>query len=116
MRPANLKRQGGWLFALGVLVASYGVAASADATGPVPGVESLTALTVEGLSSEPGDDDPRILYILPWQPPSIPRRPHSHVDNERQDLVAPIDPLVLERHRNFRKTLNPDLDSPFTLN
>lgn len=120
MRAGNLKTMQMWLLVMGGLIASHGFAASGDDTGAGSGTHSgadpVTALTVAGLSSEPGDDDPRILYILPWQPPSIPRRPRSQVVHERPDLLEPIDPLVFERHRNFRETLNPELDSSFTLN
>lgn len=104
-----------WLLAACGLLASHAMAEPAQDEGSGAGAD-LTALTVEGVSSEPGDDDPRILYILPWQPPSIPRRPNTNLSGERPELLAPIDPLVFERHRRFRENLNPDLGSTITLN
>ena len=36
--------------------------------------DDTVRLSVEGLSASLGEDEPRVLYILPWQAPSLPRR------------------------------------------
>lgn len=75
----------------------------------------VKALTVEGIAPLSGDDDPRVLYILPWQPPSMPRRPRAELEDQAPDLLEPVDPGVLEYHRRFRETLNPYQDSSLSL-
>ncbi|AHI32119.1 hypothetical protein AU15_15155 [Marinobacter salarius] len=70
---------------------------------------------VEGINRHTGDDDPGVLYILPWQPPTLPRRSRAELDAGSEELLEPKDPLTLERHRTFRKTLNPLLDSTLSL-
>lgn len=69
-------------------------------------------LHVEGISASIGEDDPRVLYILPWQTPSLPRRPRADLDGEAPQLIQPFNPIVLERHRAFRQTLNPLVLNP----
>ena len=59
-----------------------------------------------------GEDEPRVLYILPWQAPSLPKRPRADLNDEAPELVRPVDPVVLERHRLFRENLNPLILSP----
>ena len=69
-------------------------------------------LSVEGLSASLGEDEPRVLYILPWQAPSLPRRPRADLNDEAPELVRPADPVAMERHRLFRENLNPLILSP----
>ncbi|MFO8140831.1 MAG: hypothetical protein R6T87_02865 [Marinobacter sp.] len=66
-----------------------------------------SVLQVAGLSASVGDDDPRVLYILPWQNPSLPRRPRAELNNRAPNLLQPASPRVLENHRQFRDSLNP---------
>ncbi|MEP1216083.1 MAG: hypothetical protein ABJM11_21190 [Marinobacter sp.] len=73
------------------------------------------ALTVDGITRHTGDDDPAVLYILPWQPPTLPRRTRAELEAGNDELLEPKDPLTLERHRRFRETLNPSLDSTLSL-
>ncbi|WP_404362318.1 hypothetical protein [Marinobacter sp.] len=68
-------------------------------------------LQVAGIARQSNDEDPRVLTILPWQPPSLPVRPRTELRSEAPGLLVPVDPLTLERHRHFRQTLDPDLDS-----
>lgn len=72
----------------------------------------VTSLSVEGISASIGEDNPRVLYILPWQAPSLPRRPRADLDSDAPQLIQPLNPLVLERHRTFRQTLNPLVLNP----
>lgn len=81
------------------------------ATGPAETV----ALGVEGITRHTGDDDPGVLYILPWQPPTLPRRSRAELEAGSEELLEPKDPMTLERHRKFRETLNPLLDSTLSL-
>jgi len=74
--------------------------------------EEANRLAVEGISASLGEDEPRVLYILPWQAPSLPKRPRADLNDEAPELVRPVDPVVLERHRLFRENLNPLILSP----
>lgn len=85
------------------------VAAADQATGV-----STSRLSVEGISASLGEDEPRVLYILPWQAPSLSKRPRAELDDQAPELLAPVDPLALERHRVFRDNLNPLILSPFS--
>lgn len=75
-----------------------------------PAVETV-ALSVEGISSNSGEDNPGILYILPWQPPTLPRRARGALETNAPELLEPMDPVVFERHQNFQQSLNPVQDS-----
>lgn len=90
------------------------LAADAGTDAPVTDTETV-ALTVEGITRHTGDDDPGVLYILPWQPPTLPRRTRAELEAGSDELFEPKDPLTLERHRKFRETLNPSLDSALSL-
>jgi len=62
-------------------------------------------LSIEGISASEGEDEPRVLTILPWRAPTLPRRPRAELDSTASELVQSVDPLVLERHREFRQSL-----------
>ena len=79
---------------------------SAEGTSTV-GHSQQNVLQVQGLSAGTGEDDPRILYILPWQTPSLPRRPRTELNQQALELLRPVPQPVLENHRQFRETLNP---------
>lgn len=87
------------------LVSVSGYAAGASGSQAV-------RLEVEGISASAGEDDPRVLFILPWRAPSLPRRPRADLDDSVPRLVQPVNPEALERHRVFRETLNPLILSP----
>lgn len=78
----------------------------------ISGQDDQRRLRVEGISASLGEDEPRVLYILPWQPPSLPTRPRAKLDDKEPELIRPVDPVALERHRLFRETLNPLILSP----
>lgn len=99
-----------WLFfAWVVLALLMPVAAGAGQESGEP----APRLGVEGISASLGEDEPRVLYILPWQAPSLSKRPRAELDDRAPELLAPVDPLALERHRVFRENLNPLILSPF---
>ncbi|WP_227539421.1 MULTISPECIES: hypothetical protein [Marinobacter] len=76
------------------------------------GQEDSVRLSVDGISASLGEDEPRVLYILPWQAPSLPKRPRAKLDDTAPELMRPADPVTLERHRLFRENLNPLILSP----
>lgn len=99
-----------------LVVATGLIALLATLPSPAFATESETvALSVEGITRHTGDDDPGVLYILPWQPPTLPRRTRAELEAGNEELLEPKDPLTLERHRKFRETLNPSLDSALSL-
>ena len=66
-----------------------------------------STFTVAGIQAHSGEDDPRILYILPWQLPTLPLRPGTTFNTELPALMAPAGSQTLENHRRFRQTLDP---------
>lgn len=88
-----------------ILSASFSASVTAEVR-PVSGQESA-ALEISGIAATTGEDEPRILFILPWQPPSLPRRPRAELEARAPELEEPLDPLAVERHRKFRSTLDP---------
>ncbi|WP_100640527.1 hypothetical protein [Marinobacter salexigens] len=69
------------------------------------GSNTLARLSIEGISANVGEDEPRVLTILPWRAPTLPRRPRAELESSAPELLEPLDPLVLERHRSFRQSL-----------
>ncbi|WP_286219851.1 hypothetical protein [Marinobacter apostichopi] len=110
---------GGWTATVRRLVCSlvavfFGLTAQASlasAPGQSNEVQGIS-LNVEGLSASMGEDNPRVLYILPWQAPTLPRRPREKLQDQFPALTQPVDPVIFEGHRLFRETLNPSLLSP----
>ncbi|EON92708.1 hypothetical protein MARLIPOL_08144 [Marinobacter lipolyticus SM19] len=95
----------------GLTIMAGGQAVAGDAAANRSGDSPPVELRVEGITAHSADDDPGVLYILPWQPPTLPRRPRARLDDSAPDLLEPQDPMALERHRIFRETLNPSPDS-----
>lgn len=92
-----------------VVVAGLIVLASASAPASA---EGPVRLSVDGISASLGEDEPRVLYILPWQVPSLPKHPRAKLDDTAPELMRPVAPVPLERHRLFRENLNPLILSP----
>lgn len=105
MSKAPLMAAAGLIATLAILITSQAFATESE----------TVALSVEGITRHTGDDDPGVLYILPWQPPTLPRRTRAELEAGNEELLEPKDPLTLERHRKFRETLNPSLDSTLSL-
>jgi len=95
----------------GLIIMAGGQALADAATDNLSGDSPPIELRVAGITAHSADDDPGVLYILPWQPPTLPRRPRPRLDDSAPDLLEPQDPMALERHRIFRETLNPSPDS-----
>lgn len=92
------------VFVIALLAVNTKAAGSKEASG--------ANLAVEGISASVGEDNPRVLYILPWQTPSLPRRPRANLDSNAPQLIQSVNPMALERHRAFRRTLNPLVLNP----
>jgi hypothetical protein len=104
-------------FALPALAMAQSKAATdADKTsaGEAPAMETV-ALSIDGISSTSGEDNPGILYILPWQPPTLPRRSRAALETNAAELLEPMDPVVFDRHQNFQQSMNPVVDSSNSL-
>ena len=54
----------------------------------VSGTAAVPALTIEGLAARPGEDNPRMLFILPWQAPTLPRHPEASLPEQAPELEA----------------------------
>ncbi|MBZ2167897.1 hypothetical protein K8I84_03900 [Marinobacter sp. F4216] len=86
-----------------LLLCPVSVVAAAGSESEAPEL----GLIVEGISTSVGEDNPRVLYILPWQPPTLPRRERQELNSSAPSLTQPVDAEVLERQRVFRESLNP---------
>lgn len=97
-----------YLFGVFVLL-TPAVCIASDAEGELRSDAALRSkplrLSIEGISASVGEDEPRVLTILPWRAPTLPRRPRAELENSAPDLVQPLDPLALGRHREFRRSL-----------
>lgn len=101
-------------FALAVMVFAIATETAASETDKEPATETV-ALNIEGISSTSGEDNPGILYVLPWQPPALPRRTREGLSINAAEFLEPVNPGVFERHQNFQQSLNPVLDSDNSL-
>lgn len=95
----------GGLATTAILLIAFGANALAG-ENKTPGKERAL-LEIAGISATTGEDEPRILFILPWQPPTLPRRPRAELEDRAPELEQPLDPMAVERHRKFRNTLDP---------
>ncbi|MEQ5833956.1 hypothetical protein [Marinobacter sp. NFXS9] len=93
-----------WVAAIGTGVPVWAGAASEKASSPS---KDPVALTVKGISVQADDDYPRVLNILPWQPPTVSRRNREPLRLAPDGLLDPVDPYALKRHSEFRRTLDP---------
>ncbi|QSP96551.1 hypothetical protein LPB19_10930 [Marinobacter salinisoli] len=96
--------RGAWLAIPAVFLLSPAAMAAPDGAAPRT---AEFGLTVEGISTSVGEDNPRVLYILPWQPPTLPRRQRQELESAAPALIQPVDAEALERQRAFRESLNP---------
>lgn len=94
-------------FAVTVCTAAFAAGSETPEQRPVVATPPGPALAIAGIQASSGEDDPRILYIMPWQHPTLPRRPRTSLNTELPALMAPADSRTLENHRHFRETLNP---------
>ncbi|MFE8069703.1 hypothetical protein QQM79_01470 [Marinobacteraceae bacterium S3BR75-40.1] len=77
-------------------------------TGTSSVEEDRRSLTdVEGISVRASDEQPKVLNIVPWKPPTIQRRakPELRTDSV-EPVIKPIDPEAFQTHRRFRQSLD----------
>lgn len=92
----------GLALALALLCQAAGVVADDQLEDVRPGLTE-----VEGTRIHASEEEPRVLNIVPWQPPTLSRR-------ERQELalpgaeavLQPLDVDAMRTHRHFRQTLD----------
>lgn len=62
---------------------------------------------VEGTSIHANEEEPRVLHIVPWQPPTLARRERTPPElSGVETLLRPIDVEAFRTHRRFRQTLD----------
>ncbi|WP_336366629.1 hypothetical protein [Marinobacter sp. C2H3] len=106
---ALIARRGLLMFlALGLPAAALAASKAGPDTGRVAAGKSTVALGIDGITASTGEDEPRLLVILPWQPPTLPGRARVELPEDAPMLERPLDPRVIEHHRRFRESLDPD--------
>ena len=83
-----------------ILVLSFstlGVAAELEAN------ETNTEL--EGMSVMGSNDQPQVLYIIPWQPPTYQKRAQHPPNTELSGILKPLEPSFHKDNFHFRKKL-----------
>ncbi|MCP5161834.1 MAG: hypothetical protein H7A00_09230 [Hahellaceae bacterium] len=59
---------------------------------------------LEGISIQGNNEQPQVLYLIPWQSPSIPAREEHPPVKQLSGVLAPVDPEFHENELFFRKT------------
>lgn len=59
----------------------------------------------EGISVTGGNEQPRVLYIIPWQPPAYQKRAQHPPNIELSGILEPIEPAFHNEDYHFRKKL-----------
>ena len=88
------------------LLTSTVALAAADSSSTM--AQERQALTeVEGISVRGSDEQPKVLHIVPWKPPTLQRRAKPELRTDSVETVLePINPEALRTHRHFRNTLD----------
>jgi len=59
---------------------------------------------LEGISIQGNNEQPQVLYLIPWQSPSIPAREEHPPVKTLSGVLSPVDPEFHEKEIFFRKT------------
>lgn len=59
----------------------------------------------EGISVTGGNEQPQVLYIIPWQPPAYQKRAQHPPNIELSGIIKPIEPAFHNEDYHFRKKL-----------
>ncbi len=105
---------GGWCLMISVTAEGGQAVGKSDARSDQPTGDEVVAINVRGITDGSTEDNPGVLYILPWQPPTLPRRTREALDSDAPELREPLDPTVFQRHRNFQHSMNPRSSSSNT--
>ncbi len=60
---------------------------------------------IEGMSVMGSNDQPQVLYIVPWQPPSYQKRAQHPPNTILSGVIKPLDPYFHKEDFHFRKKL-----------
>lgn len=60
--------------------------------------------TLEGISVVGNNEDPRVLYLIPWQTPSISKKVEHEPTTELSGSVTLLNPDLVEQLMHFRAT------------
>lgn len=80
---------------------AYARAGLGERNGGGPGADH------RGAGCRPGEDNPRMLFILPWQAPTLPRHPEASLPEQAPELEGLLDPRAFDNLRRFRDSLDP---------
>lgn len=72
------------------------------------GVQSETgkqSAEFEGISVTGSNEQPQVLYIIPWQPPAYQKRAQHPPKMELSGIIKPIEPVFHNEDYHFRKKL-----------
>lgn len=59
----------------------------------------------EGISVTGSNEQPQVLYIIPWQPPAYQKRAQHPPNMELSGIIKPIEPVFHNEDYHFRKKL-----------
>ncbi len=59
---------------------------------------------LDGISIQGNNEQPQVLYLIPWQAPSIPAREEHPPVRTLQNALQPVNPEFHEKELYFRKT------------
>ncbi len=96
------------LWLAGSLTNAYAGSAPGSKSGSEPDIAGRDGgvTQVRGISVRGTDEYPKVFNIVPWQTPTLTRRARPKLKADLGGLLKPVSPRVLERQRNFRKTLH----------
>lgn len=90
-------------------IVPFGAQAAGPESAPASDAraDQQNVLKVEGIAIRAADESPRVLHILPWQPPTIRRSEREPLSSAAGNLLEPVNPEAFYHHRVFRRTLDP---------
>mgnify|MGYP000285978315 CR=1 FL=1 len=59
----------------------------------------------EGISVTGSNEQPQVLYIIPWQPPAYQKRAQHPPNMKLSGIIKPIEPVFHNEDYHFRKKL-----------
>lgn len=62
---------------------------------------------IQGIAIKASDEYPKVLNIIPWQAPVMPRRGKAELSLEMDELLEPLNARASLAHQDYRKTLAP---------
>lgn len=59
---------------------------------------------LDGISVVGNNEDPRVLYLVPWQPPSISKKAEHEPTTVLPDTIGLLNPKLTQQLMHFRAT------------